>query len=392
MSDRLPTSASNVHRRINCPGSERAEIGLPNEDTEFSLQGTRLHKLFELPKAEFEAVEGVAEDELNLVTFARNLAQKAFLAIVKNYGIADSEPYEQGTERELWVHVGFKKAIPGHCDIWRYYPGRKLLVILDAKFGFIEVDAAPVNWQLRTYAIGGSEEWDVEDCAVGIIQPRAPLHDGAEKITLATYTRESIAEAKAQLLAYREAWMEKNAPIIPSPSACRYCKAVTVCKPYLTRLSPDSKLPEGILASVAAMDSDTLTRFFTAVQLASNEKVQDAIKGEMRKRVGAGLIPGYRLKENSPRTNITDHPKALALAYDLVGWDGVQAAAKLSTGELAKTLARKSKTLPKPDQLTEDKAKKVVASKLSAVIEMKTPEPSVVPDEKPQKLIAIEEE
>lgn len=390
--ERWTTSSSNVHRRIDCPGSHHAEEGLPEMTSDFAEEGTRLHAVFALGHEEFDALtpnDDITEKDLGLVRFARHLASEAFIAIVKAFNISKDEPFEQGAERELWMHRGIENIIPGHCDVWRYYPRLKLLVIIDAKFGYAEVDAAPINHQLRTYAVQGAEEWDVDGCAVAIVQPRAPLYEGAKKVTIAHYSREDIDIARKQLLEYRERWLTPNAPLSPSLSACRYCKAKAVCNAHLSRMAPASTLSKDILPSLAEMPADDLVKFWMAVKLASDKGIAGAIGEEMRKRVGAGLIPSYKLKANADRRAITDDAKAMEIAYGLIGWDGVQAAASISLTEVAAVLARKSKGTAA--KMTVKEAEGVVKTSFAEVVQSNPVKPSVVEDKGAGPVLIAEE-
>ena len=96
---------------------------------------------------------------------------------------------------------------------------------------------------------------------------------------------------------------------------------------------------------------------------------------EARVRVAEGRLPGYRLKPNAARRSITDNAKASAILRDGLAFtqDEIAEASSLSLGEAVTVLRRKVKFK------NEAEATKCLRDTLAPVIELKTPEPSVVP-------------
>jgi hypothetical protein len=63
---RAVTSASNIHRRSLCPGSERMEAGLPDEDSEQSVEGRLLHRYAADPTADRKKLKPNQRDLLEI--------------------------------------------------------------------------------------------------------------------------------------------------------------------------------------------------------------------------------------------------------------------------------------------------------------------------------------
>lgn len=381
---RWNTSASNVHRRVRCPGSASAEEGLPEQESEWSEEGTLLHLGFasaplgvELPDTVTVTTEAgdlvvLSEEQRDLVLHARALASRALEKTLAEFKVSTEEPFEEGFERELWLRQGIKPIMPGHCDYWRYYVNRALLLIIDAKFGFLVVDAAPLNWQLRTYALMGAAEWTVENCVVAIVQPRAAMLGAGETLSIAVYEAESLPLAKAQLLEYREAWLKPNAPRIASDEACLYCKAKLTCDAYRLRLSPTANLSPGVLPAVSALSDEQFLALYEGWKLAQSEPVAKLMKAEARLRISEGRMPGYAMKENAPRRGITSARGAFFALSDY----GIPDGDILDCMSLP--LAPVEKRLRQFASVTAAGAKDIANEILADVIELTTPEPSIV--------------
>lgn len=368
---RATTSASNVHRRMRCLGSHWAEHGLP-EDTggETCAEGVLLHARFALPDTGDKFAD-LSEGQAKVLRYAEVLADEAIEKAKANLGIPEGAECVRWTEKTLYVRRGIKPVIPGHCDLGLYYPEYKALIIIDAKFGYLEVDEAPTNMQLRAYAVGGAEEVDVENACVAIVQPRA---DAEHRMTIGKYTREDLASSKRQLLEWEAAWTKPGQPRTPSPDACRYCKAAEFCPERNARVLAVQDAAPTLLTGLAEMTPDAFENLWTGYKLAMNDRVQSAIKAEAVKRVQEGRMPSYALKENAPRAGVENAAAALDILttgeYALEKSD-VLACMKLTLGDVEKTARIAHK-------LKEKEAKTLVRNKLAQHLKMTTPAPSVV--------------
>lgn len=113
----------------------------------------------------------------------------------------------------------------GTCDFFACQPSR--LVVKDWKFGTGVKVFVRDNEQPYLYAYGVFREWDwcygFEEIEIEIVQPRLEHYD---KITI---TREELlAFAERVRVAAFRAW-EKNAPRIPGPKQCQWCKKALKC-------------------------------------------------------------------------------------------------------------------------------------------------------------------
>jgi hypothetical protein len=98
------------------------------------------------------------------------------------------------------------------------------LHVVDLKTGRVAVDATD-NKQLLTYALGAMRQFKAPntiECTMHIFQPRV----GHSKWTVSGNYLELHGR---RLLSAAELALSGDAPTNPSPDACRYCKAKTIC-------------------------------------------------------------------------------------------------------------------------------------------------------------------
>lgn len=367
---RATTSASNIFRRFLCPGSERLEEGLPEDESEQSREGVLLHAMDANPALDRATLK---PDQRDLLKLSGELEEFVFARAIERFKIGPDEPYTQGTEEELWVHKGIRAFIPGHCDKWRHYHKRGLLLIVDKKFGYIETTPAAANYQLRTYAVAGAHRWTpVSDVVVAITQPRLPYE---ERVTMATYTFCDIAAAKQELFAIKEASARQDAPLRAGEEQCRYCKAKMLCQAFQEKFQGGLKLipfpssglsvparEEQISQVLAAMPDEKLALVLDSLQLAGF--VADPARDEARRRVASGRLPGWKLEKAKEWREVVDTERALALltTSGTVTRDEAMASSELSLHKLETKYRERT-------NCTWKEAKEKIGGTLSGVIE-----------------------
>lgn len=334
---REPTSASNIDRRARCPGSERMEAGLREQDSDISQEGDLLHAM--------DADKTLSRISLNpeqrdLLDLASELDQFVFDEVEKQFEIVDAECIE-GRELEMWLHRGLKAVFPGHCDRWRYYPAAKVLVIIDKKFGFKEVTPAASNLQLRSYAVMGSELRDCAHVAVAITQPRLRYE---QRVTMAAYDRYDIQKSRAQLLSVFDAAKDPDAPLTAGEEQCRYCKAKIVCPAYREKFTFIQQYSSMALADCS---DGQLDEILVAIQFADH--IKDQAREEARRRIEEGSLSNWKLEKGSSVRNVTDTAKAIALLSEEVSLttDDAIACSKLSLSKIEEKVRAKLKCTAK---------------------------------------------
>lgn len=361
--NRPTTSASNIHRRKLCPGSERMEAGLPDEDSDQSREGVLLHGYDANPSLAREVLRPFQRD---LLRISGELDQRVFERAIEQFHIQANEDFDSGREQELWVlDAQGKPLIPGHCDLWYYWRRVRLLAIIDKKFGYKIVTPAVANLQLRIYAIGGAQKWDADNVVVAVTQPRLPFD---ERLTLAAYSRTDIDRSREELDWILQAARQPNAPLVAGDDQCRYCKAKLICPAYREKYNALQVAHERTLDEC---NDDQLEQILVAIDFA--HYIEDQAKDVARARVAAGRMPHYKLSKESETRNVVDVRRAMSLLVlrgDLSESD-VKAALSMSIGPLEEKVRTRR-------GCTWKEAKEIVGETLESVIEKKPKKQSLI--------------
>lgn len=361
--NRPVTSASNLHRRKACPGSERMERGLPDEESEQSIEGRLLHGYDANPSLDRSVLKPYQQDLLRISEGLDNLVLER---VYSQFSIGASEQYEGGREEELEV-LGDESELllPGHTDFWRYWGGIKALLIIDKKFGYKVVTPAVANLQLRGYAMAGAQRWDSDYVVVAVTQPRLSFD---ERLTLAIYSREDLARAKGELVDILDKNSDPEAPLIAGEDQCRYCKAKLICPAYSEKYT---RIQTRADRSIAECNDDQLDQILQAIKFAGF--IEEQAKDEARRRIAAGLMTMYKLGKESEVREVADARKAkalFALRGDITDSDFLDCVS-LAIGTLEEKVRKRK-------GCTWKVAKEIVNETLAAVIEKKTRRPSII--------------
>jgi len=206
-------SASRTDRFMQCPGSYRLESLMPHEPAgEAAAIGTAIHELSELILSGKEVPAGTDPDHIAMAQayadFVNMLVEnprKKLIEVNLDEGLKSLHPALGGTADAVLVDGDH-------------------LHVVDLKTGRVAVDATD-NKQLLTYALGAMRQFKAPShitCTMHIFQPRV----GHSKWTV---SGQELVEHGQRLKAAAELALTGDAPTNPSPDACRYCKAKTIC-------------------------------------------------------------------------------------------------------------------------------------------------------------------
>lgn len=313
-------------RRRKCLGSKHAEAkaiamnpALADDETKYSVTGDKLHAM--LHKNDFA---GADKADMTTLTDLIRMAADVEMDIMGEC----ERPLKVYKEVTLWIDLPNGDRVEGHPDkvlVGRHKDHGWFALILDFKTGFIEVDSAEENDQLRGYAVALPSIVDVpiSKTFARIIQ-RFSAHDTT------VYGPEELALARADILAVYAASDALDAPRTPSASACRYCKAVgTAACPETARMvehaghniNPASLTPEGI--------ANRLEMFALA------EAIIDKERKTYKQMIidNPNLIPGWCITPGDMMRSIDDIAGAHAALHGIIG-DKFQSALKVSVPEL----------------------------------------------------------
>jgi hypothetical protein len=228
-------SASKMGQRQHCPGSAHAEKGLPNIETDWSIEGTLLHHHDACPE---ESRAKLDVDQRAVLDRNKGLREKFLEATLTRLGIPSEAEYRKIVEREFLLLDddgepvrSHGELVCGHPDIIYWYPTYRVAIIFDAKFGRKEVTRAWLNLQLRIYAVQFNDMMDPETIIGAITQPWAKSPNDLHSVE---YSKKDMAGFKQEIMDIIRATEPLDAPRHPSIEACFYCKACAHCPVAVT--------------------------------------------------------------------------------------------------------------------------------------------------------------
>ena len=265
-------SASRTDRFMSCPGSYRLESLMPYEPAgEAAAIGTAIHELSEIILRNGEIPAGTDPDHIAMAQsyadFVNTLVEnprKKLIEVNLDSGLKSLHPALGGTADAVLVDGDH-------------------LHVVDLKTGRVAVDATD-NKQLLTYALGAMRQFKAPShitATVHIFQPRV----GHSKWTV---TGQDLVDHGDRLKAAAELALTSDAPTSPSPDACRYCRAKTICP------SMREKVQEAARSDFKPDTTVTPEMLDTAVLVASwADAVQSAAKDQLTNGVA---IPGWTMR------------------------------------------------------------------------------------------------
>lgn len=293
-------SASRTERFMSCPGSVRLEALMPYEPPgEAAAIGTAIHELSEkMLRGEAFNPKDYPDDHLDMasdyVAFINTLVpnpRKRLIEVNLDKGLKSLHPALGGTADAILVDGNH-------------------LHVADLKTGRVLVEAEN-NKQLMTYALGAMRQLNAPadiQCTMHIFQPRA----GHSKWTvngmdLISHGHDLVNSARLAL--------SPNAPTIPSPDACKYCKAKPICPAMRQKVQDNARKD-------FAPDTTITPEMIDLAKLA--ETWADAVLTAAKQQLTNGAtISGWNLKpgrktrfwksEELAAAALKDHPQAFTL-------------------------------------------------------------------------------
>lgn len=305
---RAVTSASNIFRRLLCPGSRAqeepfaeekvplADLVLIEKEDDYSREGQMLHKLYMTGSRPTT----LRPDQIQALDDADALTNEFFAKFAASMGIPEDASFHDEHEVALVLNdAQGRRIFPGHADIIRNWPAFECCAIADAKFGFMEVDNAADNTQLASYFAMRQQASPSKTTGVVIVQPR----NFGPRITSAMYPDASFTSVRDELLRIDAASKKKNAALVPGEKQCHFCNAKVVCPAYKAQI----EVAQSIVATTAVntASDEQLDKLLTACAFAA--KVADDVRGEIRARIAVGGMPGFKLQNSGDTVALLDN-------------------------------------------------------------------------------------
>lgn len=341
-------SGSGMKGYADCAGKYQMELRCPpSKGSAYTEMGTRIHSALE--SGDFSTL---SEDERQIAIDC--MEEYYEILEVLNLG----EPEQVIKEARYW----YDDLYSGQIDLIELYNGGRTALMVDWKTGRVAQGAAAENLQLRAYGVLIKKNLPmVNRLIVAIVQPMA------SRYTLAEYDEEHLKMAEEEIIGICKAAYAPNAPRNPSPDACKYCRAKSVC--------PEARGVHTALAErkidVPAMTNDDVADFLEKAEIV--ESLIEAVRAEAKARLIAGQEIAGRTLQKGRTSRSVDAFAAWNRLSKNASIDLTQFldACKVSIPSLEKALAKSLDIKAK-------EAKEYLDEKIGEVIETKQGEPIMV--------------
>jgi CRISPR/Cas system-associated exonuclease Cas4 (RecB family) len=319
---------------------------MPDEEksSTYAEMGTRFHEYIATGKGNLN------ESEIEIAELCVAFRKEAFDQI--NAG----DITETILEERYW----YDDIYSGQIDRIDFI-GEETAILTDYKTGRNAQSNASENLQLRAYAVLAKKNFPkLKRVFVCIVQPMAG------PTTIAEYEEIDIKLATEQIFEICRKAYSPDAPRTPSPEACKYCRAKTICPEAGGKVRT---LAKNSVESILALSDDQLAEYNDAADVA--ESVIEAIRSETRRRLNTGSsIRGFELKSGRSSRTIENADDAFAKLHFAGILDAEEFAkcCKVSVPQLEKVVAHNLKLKAK-------EGKDKLAELLGDIISSKTSEP-----------------
>lgn len=326
---------STARRRIECEGSYQAELPIADGGSSvYADEGTMLHSIMEMCLADglpaYEPEEFLGWKHANGQEFKQEHLHLAVSALDAFEDLV-SKFLGLRFRQEIKVEILSVPGAFGTCDVLGVgsLNGKKVLLILDWKFGKGVVVDAKGNYQLAFYALGAmAHEKNFDEVMFAIVQP---AREGG--IDTWTTTPEWLLLYESLLVKAHENAQKKDAPRKVG-AWCRWCKARLVCSKQNETVNEALSMEPELLTSVELSHALTL-----ASQLESwINDVRRRAHEEMERGVS---LPGFELYDKRANRKYVDEDAAVQHLLQHLSFDEVFSRKVVTPAQAEKALKAK---------------------------------------------------
>jgi len=287
MSGHAKLSPSSAARWMTCPGSVTLSEGIKDVGSDNANEGTMMHAF----AATCLETGGDAKDWIGFTEKETGLVLNNSQAKDVQFYVDHVREIVASTGGELYVEqrlpIGWltgEEGARGTADAVIVTPTE--LIIVDAKFGFRDVEAEQ-NPQLMIYAAAAWDElkvaYDFQRVRVVISQPRLLAKPEF------TFDMDELQMFIAEVAFSAELTRQQVDVYVPSEKGCQWCRAKAICPALRANVMDDfdTVVPE-------TAHEDDLARVMANANLI--EGWVKAVRAEVERRLLAGEpVPGYKL-------------------------------------------------------------------------------------------------
>lgn len=290
--------ASVAPRWLACPGSIRLAGEQENIQTEYALAGQAAHAVGQM------ALERKVEPDMWLgLTVERVEVDEEMVEAVKVY----TDHCRSIVATTHWIEHKFSLAdlnppgpMFGTADYVAYDGLRRLLTVVDFKYGQGVVVEAKGNKQLRYYALGAAltlgKDHPIETVRMTIVQPRASHSDGVIRSEEIDYLE--ILAFAGELMDGARATLKPDAPL-HAGSHCRFCPASATCPEQRKQVQALAQVTFEAMPLDVPPTPDSLPPEVFSDILSKLHILEDwgkAMRAEALRRLEAGIeVPGFKI-------------------------------------------------------------------------------------------------
>jgi len=315
MSGHAKLSPSSAVRWMTCPGSVTLSEGIEDTGSSNASEGTMMHAFAaQCLETGTDAVGyiGQTDKETGLILQAKQAKDVQFY-VDHVRDIVRSTGGELRVEQRLPIGwMTGEEGAHGTADAVIVTPDE--LIIVDAKFGFKEVDADD-NPQLMIYAAAAWDElkvaYDFQRVRIAISQPRLLAKPEF------SFSMDDLQVFIAEVAFSAEYTRYNPDKYVPSEKGCQWCRAKAICPALRTSVMDDfdTVVPE-------TADQDDLARVMANANLI--EGWVKAVRAEVERRLLAGEpVTGYKLVQGKRGNRMWVNPddaeaalKAMRIKHD----------------------------------------------------------------------------
>ena len=350
--------ASNSSRWTKCTPSARLEEQFPQQETDFSLEGTLAHEIADLTLK-------VEISDITVKEYSKEIKVKRKNKLFDDEMIGHADSYtdyviDTSLEREgksiimTEQKVDFSEYIPeGFGTADAIIISDSIMDVIDFKYGKGVPVGAEDNTQMMCYALGAlsmfSQLYDIETINMHIYQPRLD-HIATSQITV----EELLNWAETELKEKAEIAYKGEGQFVPG-SHCKFCRAKHKCN---ARAEGNMELIKQDFADVILLDDERIEFILPKIDAAmkwlediKKYALEEALKGKVWK--GFKLVEGKSNRKYKDNDQVVQalteagYPEAVVMEKKLLGITALEKAlGKKEVGNVLKDLIEKPTGAP----------------------------------------------
>lgn len=269
-----------MERWSACPGSVNLCRGIKSRSSRYAEEGTKAHELAAHRLTKGSYPPNTDEEMLEYV--------QLYVQFVESLKVPGGQVFiEEGFDLGH-IHPG----LWGTCDAIVTNPKKKLLTVIDFKYGAGVLVEVENNLQLSYYALGGlyrTREFNPREVELVIVQPRC----GTDVIRRWTFDSLYLLEFEDELRQAAIATEAIDAPLVPGDH-CRWCPASGICPAIKDKVQTLAKSVFSPIASGDAYDPVELSKTLSWLEMVE-EWAKSVREFAYSEATSGKKIPGWKL-------------------------------------------------------------------------------------------------